>query len=297
MRIVVAGGTGFVGRQVVAELLQRGGHELVVTSRRPEAHDAWRGRVRVVQAFAGDDVSMGKAFQGADVVVQCIQFQNHPVQDRARGRTYMEVDARGTAVAARVAKRLHVRRFVYLSGAGAGRGLPQEWMRAKDLAEQAVRDAGLEAAFLRPSWVYGPGDRTMSRFVWFCRHLPVVPVIGDGSTPVFPSHVSDVARAVADLVLREDAAGQALEFGAERLTMDEVVRTVQRVIGRRRPLLHHPVPLMKLLTLPLQALPEPILSPEAVAFITQAVEIDPAPARAYFGFPLRTLEEGLPTVV
>jgi NADH dehydrogenase len=205
----------------------------------------------------------------------------------------MEVDARGTQVAAQVAKRLHVRRFVYLSGAGAGQGLSQPWMRAKDIAEAAVREAGLEHAFLRPSWIYGPGDRTMSRFVAFCRHLPAVPVIGDGRTPVFPSHVADVARAVADLALRDDAPGQALEFGAERLTMDEVVRTVQKVVHRRRPLVHHPVALMKLLTLPLQLMRDPMLSPAAVDFVTQVVEIDTGPALAYFGFRPRTLEEGL----
>src|SRR5689334_4650435 len=100
MRIVVAGGTGFIGRHVVQELLDRGGHEVVVTSRQPESQDRWGGRVRLVQAFAGDDVSLGKAFTGADVVVQCIQFHNHPVEDPAKGRTYMEVDARGTQVAA-----------------------------------------------------------------------------------------------------------------------------------------------------------------------------------------------------
>lgn len=293
MRIVVAGGTGFIGRHVVRELLDRGGHEVVVTSRNPEAHDRWRGRVRLVQAFAGDDVSLGKAFTGADVVVQCIQFQNHPVQDRAKGRTYMEVDARGTQVAAKVARRLKVRRFVYLSGAGAGRSLPQEWMKAKDLAEAAVRETGLEHAFLRPSWIYGPGDRTMSRFVWFARHLPAFPMVGDGTTAVYPSHVADVARAVADLALRDDAKGRALEFGGDRVTMDEVVRTVQRVVGRRRPIVHQPAGLMKLLSIPMQVMPQPMLSPEAVDFITQTVDIDPQPAIDYLGFKPRSLEQGL----
>lgn len=294
MRIVVAGGTGFIGRHVVRELLDRGGHEIVVTSRRPGSHnDVGHGRVRTVQAFAGDPLSLGRAFSGADVVVQCIQFENHPVEDPSRGRTYMEVDANGTRVAARAARRQHVRRFVYLSGAGAGRGLPQRWMKAKDLAEQAVRETGMEHAFLRPSWIYGPGDRTMSRFVRFCRTLPVVPVIGDGTTPVYPTHVADVARAVADLALRDDAAGRELELGAERLTMDEVVRTIQRVIGRRRPILHQPPALVKLLVRPLALLPNPILSPDAVDFVTQTVEIDPRPAFDFFSFRFRTLEEGL----
>ena len=291
MRIVVSGGTGFIGSEVVRKLLEAG-HEVVATSRDPRK-DPWRGRVRVEQAFAGDASTLGKAFTGADVVVHAIQFPNHPVEDPSRGRTYLEVDGRGTEVAVRSAKRVGVRRFVYVSGAGAGQGRPQVWFQAKDRAETAIRESGLEHAFLRPSWIYGPRDHSMNRFVAFCRYLPVVPVIGDGKTPVYPIHVEDVARCLADAAVREEATALALELGGDRLTMDEIVRTIQKVLKKRRPLLHHPVGLMKRLVWPMRFLPEPMLSPDAVDFITQEVEIDPRPAQEFFGFRPRALEEGL----
>ncbi|PYQ01309.1 MAG: hypothetical protein DMF82_19635 [Acidobacteria bacterium] len=133
MRIVVTGGTGFIGREVVERLLETGDDEIVVTTRHPDK-DPFGGRVQLVQAFAGDHVSLGKAFMGADVVVHAIQFPNHPVEDPSKGRTYLEVDGRGTTLAAQTAKKLGVRRFVYLSGAGAGQGRPQSWFRAKDMS-------------------------------------------------------------------------------------------------------------------------------------------------------------------
>src|SRR5688572_25970194 len=293
MRIVVTGGTGFVGRHVVRRLLESGGDEVAVTTRDPGAKDPFGGRVELVQAFAGDPLSLGKAFTRADVVVHAIQFPNHPVEDPSKGRTYMEVDGAGTETAARTARRLGVRRFVYLSGAGAGQGRPQPGFRAKDMAEAAIRESGLEYGVLRPSWIYGPGDHSMNRFVAFCRWLPVIPVIGNGRTPVYPIHVEDIARCAVELVRREDARDKVFEVGGERLTMDQVLRTVQDVLGRRRPLLHHSPALMKLLVLPMQVLPEPILSPGAIDFMTQEVEIDPRPATEYFGFPFRRLADGL----
>jgi len=294
MRIVVTGGTGFIGREVVSRLLETGSDQVVITTRTPERAPRFGGRVEAVQAFAGDAVSLGKAFARADVVVQAIQFPNHPVEDPKRGRTYMEVDGEGTRVAVQVARNMGVRRFVYLSGAGAGQGRPQTWFRAKDVAEAAIRESGLEHALLRPSWIYGPGDHSMNRFVFFCRYLPVVPVIGDGRTFVHPVSVQDVARCVADSVRREDAKDKALELGGpERLSMDEIIRTVQKVLGKRRPLLHHPAKLMRLLVLPMQLLPAPILSPGSIDFILQEVELDPKPAMEYFGFQFRTLEQGL----
>jgi NADH dehydrogenase len=293
MRIVVAGGTGFIGREVVKRLLERGGDEIVVTSRDPSRTRAWPGRVEQVQAFAGDRLTLGKAFTRADVVVNCIQFPNHPVEDPSKGRTYMEVDGHGTTIAVEAAQRVGVRRFVYLSGAGAGRGRPEPWFLAKEMAEAAISASGLEHGVLRPSWIYGPGDHSMNRFVAFCRSLPVVPVIGNGKTPVFPIHVADIARQVVELVHRPDASGKVLESGGERKTMDEVIRAIQDTLRRRRPLVHHPVGLMKLLVLPMALLPNPILSPGAVDFIAQEVEIDPRPANDFFGFSPRPLVEGL----
>ena len=134
----------------------------------------------------------------------------------------------------------------------------------------------------------------MSRFVTFVRWLPVVPVIGDGTTPVYPIYVKDVARCVAEMALREDVKDKAFDLGGpQRLTMDEIIGTVQKVLKRRRLLLHHPAPLMKRLVLPMALLPEPILSPGAIDFIVQEVDLDPRPAIEYFGFPFRTLEDGL----
>ncbi len=294
MRIVVAGGTGFIGREIVARLLETGEDDVVVTTRDPGAADPWAGRVERVQAFAGDPTSLGKAFARADVVIQAIQFPNHPVEDPSKGRTYVEVDGRGTTTAVHVAKNMGVRRFVYLSGGGAGQGRTETWFQAKDQAEAAIRASGLEYTFLRPSWIYGPGDRSMSRFVFFCRYLPVVPVIGDGTTHVDPIFVKDVARCAADAARREDATDKAFDLGGpERLTMDQILHTVQAVLRKRRPLLHHPAKLMKLLVLPMQVLPEPILSPGAIDFILQEVAVDPKPAIEYFGFTPRRLEDGL----
>jgi NADH dehydrogenase len=294
MRIVVTGGTGFIGREVVRRLLESSGDDVAVTTRDPTGPDPFGGRVERVQAFAGDPISLGKAFTRADVVVHAIQFPNHPVEDPKRGRSYVEVDGKGTEVAAAVAKKLGVRRIVYLSGAGAGQDRPQPWFQAKDRAEKAIRATGMEYTVLRPSWIYGPGDRSMNRFVFFCRYLPVVPVIGDGKTPVQPVSVHDVARCIAEAARREDAKDKTLDLGGpERLTMDEIIRTVQKVLGRRVPLLHHPAPLMKLLVRPMALLPEPILSPTAIDFILQEVDVDPRPAVEYFGFPFRRLEDGL----
>jgi NADH dehydrogenase len=95
-------------------------------------------------------------------------------------------------------------------------------------------------------------------------------------------------------VRREDEKDKALELGGpDRLSMDEIIRTVQKVLGKKRPLFHQPASLMKLAARPMALLPEPPLSPSAIDFILQEVDLDPKPAMEYFGFTFRRLEEGL----
>jgi uncharacterized protein YbjT (DUF2867 family) len=293
MRIVVTGGTGFIGSAVVRRLVALDRHNVVVTTRDTSARRS-SDRLQYVTAFAGDPLSLARAFARADVVIHAIQFPAHPVERPARGWTYLDVDGRGTAVAVEAARRAGVRRFVYLSGAGAGQGRSEPWFRAKDMAEAAIRASGIPHTLLRPSWVYGPGDRSLSRLIALCRILPVVPVIGNGTTPVYPLHVDDLAHAVAAAAQRDDTPSVAFDLGGpERLTMDDVLREIQRHLGRRRPLLHLPPPLMRALACPLQFLPEPPLSPGAVDFLTQHVELDPHPAQAHLGLRFRSLRQGL----
>ena len=146
MRIVVTGGTGFIGREVVERLLETGDDEVVVTTRHPD-RDPWGGRVRLVQAYAGDHVSLGKAFMGAAVVVHAIQFPNHPVEDPAKGRTYLEVDGRGTTLAAQTAKKLGVNAFQYICDRISG---ARQMPALADLIQQRAKTLNLSSSWAGP---------------------------------------------------------------------------------------------------------------------------------------------------
>lgn len=75
--------------------------------------------------------------------------------------------------------------------------------------------------------------------------------------------------------------------------MDEIIRTMLRVMGRRRPLLHSPAGLVKLAAWPLQFLPTPPLSPAAVDFVLMEEPVDNTPALRDLGIKLTPLAEGL----
>jgi NADH dehydrogenase len=297
MRVLVTGGTGFIGAAIVEALRERAGdHALRVLTRHADRPSQWGDAVSLVSGDVRDAASLRRAVADTDTVIHCVQFPNHPVENPRRGYTYEAIDGEGTDRLVAACKAAGVRRLLYLSGAGTRPGRTEPWFRAKERAEAAIRASGLEFVIFRPSWIYGRRDRSLNRFIQLVRYLPVVPVIGSGQTRVQPALVDDVARVVAATVDEPRALGQVFELGGpERLSMDEILRTVQRLLGRHQPLLHVPVPLMKAQAWLLSLLPNPPLSPAAIDFILMEETVDPRKAEELFGLRFRTLEEGLRT--
>ena len=295
MNVLIAGGTGFIGRRVVDELLAKGGHRILVMTRDP-ARTRPKAGVEYIRGDVTDPASLESATRGVDVVVHTVQFPNHPVENPRKGWTYEQVDGDGTGRMATAAAKNGVKRFVYLGGAGTRPGRTEPWFRAKERAEAAITASGMEYVILRPSWIYGPDDRSMNKFVAFVKYLPVVPVIGSGQERVQALHVEDVGKVVAAAVDEPDAANRVFELGSSPpLTMDEIIRTIMRVLGKRKPLLHQPAWFVKIPAAAIQYLPNAPLSPGAVDFITMDEQVDPSAAEQVFGIQFRPLEAGLRT--
>ncbi len=291
--MAVAGGTGFVGKAIVSELSGRG-HRVVVLSHRSPVGIV--GSVEVRRADATRPETLPAALAGVDAVVISLAFRNSPIEAPRRGQTFEQVDAAGTEALVAAAAAANVPRIVYISGAGAAPDAPRHWFRAKWRAEEAVRGSGIAYTIFRPSWIYGPGDHSLNRFLGFSRWLPFIPQIGNGRQRLVPVFVDDVAALVADALASPAAENATLEVGGpETLTMDEIIRAALRVLGRRRPILHTPVLLMKSLTAPLTLLPSPPMTPSAIDFIVQSAQVDTGPLHERLPRRLRSLPEALAT--
>lgn len=297
MTTLVTGGTGFAGAAAVRELARRG--EAVAVCSRDAATIASRFPGVTVEARQGDvrdAASLEHAFAGVDTVINCVQFPNSPIENRRKGWTFEQVDFEGTVNQVQAAKQAGVRRFVYLSGAGADLAAAQHWFVFKARAEQAVRESGLAFVIIRPTWLFGPEDVSLNRFVGFARRLPFVPTFGDGSQPMQPLFIDDLGRILADAATNAAADGLTLEAGGpERLSMDDVIRTALDVAGKRRPILHQPVALGKLMASALQLLPGPPLTPDAIDFITHEAVADNAELERVLSPRLTPLRDGLAT--
>jgi NADH dehydrogenase len=289
MNVLVAGGSGLLGSAAVAALLDHG-HQVTVLTRSGTAGPG----VRTVHADVTRAETLLGLLDGHDAVVDAVQFPNSPIENPKKGFTFERFDLGGTRNLVDAAKQAGVPHFIGLSGAGAERDARYHWLRYKWQEEQYIRASGLDYTIFRPSWVYGPDDRSLNRFLGFARFLPFVPVIGSGNDRLNPLFVDDLGRHVAAAVTNPRARTAIFEIGGpEVLTMNEVIRTALKVAGRRRFLLHQPVWLMKAVASVVQHLPGRPLTPDAIDFIIMDPISDTAELRDVFGLPLTPLAQAL----
>ena len=296
LTVAVAGGTGFVGRGIAAELHRRGHSVRVLSHRGASARGGLPDAIDLRAADVQSGGGLVDALRGADALVIALAFRNSPIEAPRRHQTFMEVDAAGTERLVAAAREAGVERVVYLSGAGAAPDAKRHWFRAKWRAEESIRGSGLTWTIIRPTWIFGPRDVSLNRFLGFARRLFMVPMTNAGSQLLAPVFIDDVAALAADSLVDPAAADQVFELGGpDTMKMRDIIATALRVAGLRRPIVPGPTPLIKLLAIPLSWLPTPILTPDAVDFINQPATVDLGPLLERMPRRLTPLEEGLRT--
>jgi uncharacterized protein YbjT (DUF2867 family) len=239
LKLLVTGGTGFVGTHVVNALARRG-HTVAVLAR--DIRSARNRYNRPVEAVAGnvlDPASLARAVAGRDAVVHLVGII-HEAGEQTFERMHHEavqnvLGAMSTA---------GVRRLIHMSAMGTSDDSPSEYGRTKAAGQQAVASSNLDWTILRPSIIFGPGDGFVSLLAPIVRHNPgFIPVIGPGTTRFMPISIYDVARVFGDALDNPKTAGQKFELGGpQTLTLNEIYREIASAVGKPgKPLLHLPL--------------------------------------------------------
>jgi uncharacterized protein YbjT (DUF2867 family) len=241
--ILVIGGSGFVGRHVVAALAARGARITVPTRRRERAkHLLLLPTVDVVECDIARAGELERLAAGCDAVVNLVGvLHSRRGRREERGpndygpdfaRAHVEL-AQAVVNACRTAG---VGRLLHMSALGADPQGPSEYLRSKGIGERAALAAeDLAVTVFQPSVIFGPEDAFLNLFAQLARLLPVL-VLACPEARFQPVYVADVARAFVAALDAREARGQRYGLcGPRQYTLRELVHTVCRLTGRRRP--------------------------------------------------------------
>jgi len=263
-RILILGGTGFVGRHICTRLSQAG-WSAIVPSRSPAAarHLAGLPRVDVVPGDVHDEATLIRLLAGADAVVNLVAILHG--SEAAFEQVHVELPKK----LARACAAAGVRRLVQVSALGAALDGPSMYQRSKARGEAVLHTqaaAGiLDLTVLRPSVIFGAQDKFLNVFAQLQRMFPLIPLAG-ADTRFQPVWVEDVAAAVMRCLQDDATIGQIFEAcGPEVFTLRDLVRLAGQYAGvnqgRGRAVFALPMPLARLQAWLMERLPgEPLMS-------------------------------------
>ena len=231
-RIVVLGGSGFVGRALCARLAAAG-HDLVVPTRSRERarHLILLPTVDVVETDIHDPVRLDALVRGADAVVNLVGILNPSGRDTFE-RAHQDL-ARGVVAACRAGG---VPRLLHMSALNADPAGPSAYLKSKGEAEAIVVASPLAWTVFRPSVIFGEHDQFLNLFARLAHVLPVL-ALPAADAKFQPVWVGDVVAAFERSLGLLDTAGQRYELcGPTVYTLRELVRFAAETSGAVRPI-------------------------------------------------------------
>lgn len=243
----VTGGSGFVGRYVVRELLDRGWHVRALVRDLDKGSDALpvgHERLTLVVGDALKSASLDELVEGCDTAVNTVGI----IREAPGGQTFKHIHVELVKRFVGACERAGVGRFVQISALGVAPEAPTAYWRTKWLGEQAVRKSSLRWTILRPGMIHGAesGFLKMAKG-WVCgRSAPFVFIpyftrradgrhtLAPGKTAdplVQPVAVEDVAWAVGESLERPEAVGEVYTLtGPETMTMPEMLIRIRDAV-------------------------------------------------------------------
>ncbi len=284
--ILIAGGTGTLGTQVVPLLTARGLDVRVLTRDPARAQPLQGDHVEIVAGNVRDRTAVDRAMTGARTVISAIQGFSG-----TGGASPQTVDGQGNSILIRAAQAAGVDHFILVSVQGAGPDHPMDLFRMKHRAEQDLRASGLTWTIIRPTafmevWIRLIGEPLVT--------TGRTRIFGRGDNPINFVSAYDVARfvdrAVVDPALRD---GVVEVGGPENLTFKQVVHIVETVTGKTGATRHVPLPLMRLMAV-LMRPANPALARQIQASVvmdTRDMSFDPTDTSRYPSIPLTRLAD------
>lgn len=288
-RIVVVGGSGFVGRYVVARLAADG-HRVVVPTRRRETakHLILLPTVDVVETDVHDPLALAALFAGATAVINLVGILNE-----GKGATFARAHTELARNVVAACRKVGVARLLHMSALNGDVAGPSLYLRSKGEAEQLVMASGLRWTIFRPSVIFGPGDSFLTLFAQLVRRLPVIALAAPHArfAPIF---IGDVAHCIVASIDDEITESSRYDLcGPKVYTLREIVRYVGEVTGSVRPIIPLNATLSSLQAFVLEHAPGKLMSRDNL----RSMSIDNVcncPFPALFGITPASLESIAP---
>ena len=292
MKVFVTGGTGFVGREILGQLLSAG-HEVRALVR-DGSQDKLSGHQNLETHIGDvtDAASLGGALDGCDAVIHLVGIiREFP----GRGITFKNIHVTATENILEACDEQGVQRFLHMSSNGTRERGTTAYHRTKWQAEELVRASGLDWTIFRPSLIFGRGSEFVKMLTELIRRVPVVPVIGDGQYRMQPVSVEQVAVSFVKALAMPESIGKTYhQGGSESYTYDAILDLTGKAMGRKQVTkVHQPLFMIKPMIKILQGFEQFPITEGQLKMLIEGNVCDPDEWAQAFGLVPTSYAEGI----
>jgi NADH dehydrogenase len=271
MKVAITGGTGFIGRHLGRELLDRG-HEAVVISRGLYTRGQGippHASLSHVRANVTDAPELTRAFAGCTAVVHCAGTSEDPSQ------TFQQVHVEGARSAVTAAQQAGVQKFVLVSYLHARQNVRSAYHTTKWEGEEIVRQSGLNYTILKAGLVYGEGDHLLNNLGNLLQKLPVFATVGLREKTVRLIAVEDLVAVILATLTDDRLARRTVAvLGPEEFPFSVAARRIANVMGKPSLIvLPFPVFIQRLLAWASGFMPKPLISASQVQMLADGISV------------------------
>lgn len=239
--LLVTGSTGFIGQNLLPVLKEKDYSSRCLIRANSSTESLQDFCCEKVIGDILDESSLKYAMKGVERVIHLAGVRMELGSATFEGIFYL-----GTRHVVDVAKASGVKHMILISAYGARPRTDSKFLHYKWMAEEYLRNSGLDYTILRPTIVYGPHDHFITRWINKIKRFPVVPVLGRGDYLLQPVSVGDVIQCVVRAL--EDASKNRKVYdlgGPDCLKFNEILKILAGILNRPIQLLHLPWGLVK----------------------------------------------------
>ena len=266
--ICVFGATGFLGRNLIKSLCERG-YRVIVATRQPHLAGFLKsggnpGNIELVKTNIYDSNNLKNILKHSQIVINLVG-----VISETKKQKFDKIHSEFPYLLSNLCNEFEIEKLIFISALGVKEKNISKYMQSKFQGEKNIQDNFKPAIILRPSVVFGPEDKFFNIFASLAQFSPALPLIGGGKTKFAPIYVGDVVKAILKVLELNNSKPKIYELGGpENYSFKELMEILLKEIKKKRFLIPVPFSIAKFpLAYFLQMFPRPLLTQDQVEIL------------------------------
>ena len=257
-KISVLGGNGFIGTNLISTLVSQNYHVTVLVRKRENAKHLWPLPLTDIVEYENTVPSISRLIAESKTVVNLVGVLQSKVGN-PWGIEFENAHVKLTSNLVESSKLSDCKKIIHISALGTSKDAPSMYLRSKAEGERILQDSDLNTTILRPSVVFGPGDKFLSMFAKMHKFLPFIPLASYKSL-FQPIYVGDLIRIIQFCIENPSKNHRTYDcVGPEVFSLGELVNIAGIITKKQKPVIPLPNILARIQAFMMEKIPGPTI--------------------------------------